>query len=65
MRRFYLSMIAGHRRGVVAAVLRAILSAATIVYYAAHKARHFLYRIGLLRSVRLPVPVADQETPAA
>jgi len=57
MRRYYLSVISGRRRGVVAAIMRLLLSAATVVYYALHKARHLLYRIGLLRSVRLPVPV--------
>ncbi len=57
MRRFYLSVISGRRRGVLAVLLRALLAAASFLYYALHKTRHFLYRVGIFRSVRLPVPV--------
>jgi len=57
MRRYLLGVMTGRERGVGAAILKVVLSALTVVYYAAHKFRHFLYRAGLLRSVRLPVPV--------
>lgn len=57
MRRYFLSVIDGRRRGIVAAVLRALLAAASLVYSALHRMRHLFYRLGLLRSVRLPVPV--------
>lgn len=57
MRRYYLSVIGGQRRGPVAAILRGLLRAGTIVYAALHGGRRLLYRFGLLRSVRLPCPV--------
>jgi len=59
MRRYYLSLIDGRRRGAVAALLRAVLWAATAVYASLHRGRQLLYRMGLLRSVRFPCPVVS------
>jgi tetraacyldisaccharide 4'-kinase len=59
MRRYYLSVINGERRGPGAALLRAFLWAGTAVYASLHKGRQLLYRMGLLRSVRFPCPVVS------
>jgi len=59
MRRYYLSVIAGQRRGPVAALVRGLLWLGTIVYAALHRGRQLLYRLGVLRSVRFPCPVVS------
>lgn len=59
MRRYYLSVISGQRRGPVAALLRGLLWAGTAVYASLHRGRQLLYRMGLLRSVRFPCPVVS------
>ena len=59
MRRYYLSVINGHRRGPLAAILRGVLWLGTFVYAALHGGRRQLYRIGLFRSVRFPRPVVS------
>ncbi len=57
MRRYYLSVITGRRRGPVAATLRVLLGVGTLVYGTLHETRRILYRLGILRSVKLPCPV--------
>ncbi|HEX7899920.1 MAG TPA: tetraacyldisaccharide 4'-kinase [Planctomycetota bacterium] len=59
MRRFYLSVISGQRRGPWAAFLRGFLACATALYVVLHGARRLLYRIGLFRSHRFPCPVVS------
>jgi tetraacyldisaccharide 4'-kinase len=59
MRRFYLSIIAGQRRGLWAALLRGLLGLGTVVYAALHKGRQLLYKIGIFRSTRFPCPVVS------
>ena len=59
MRRYYLSVISGQRRGPGAALVRGLLWAGTFVYAALHKSRQVLYRIGLLRSFKFPCPVVS------
>jgi tetraacyldisaccharide 4'-kinase len=59
MRRYYLSVITGQRRGPVAALVRAFLWLGTIVYAALHRGRQLLYRLGVLRSVKFPCPVVS------
>jgi len=59
MRRYFLSVISGKRRGPLAALLRAFLSAATLLYAFLHGTRRLLYRSGLLRSHKFPVPVVS------
>ena len=50
VKRFYLETISGHRRGLLAGLLRLLLSFASIIYAAAHGTRRLLYRIGIFRS---------------
>jgi tetraacyldisaccharide 4'-kinase len=57
MRRYYLSVISGQRRGPMAALLRVFLWFGTIVYGILHRTRHLLYRVGVLRTHRFPCPV--------
>ncbi|HZE99788.1 MAG TPA: tetraacyldisaccharide 4'-kinase [Planctomycetota bacterium] len=57
MRRYYLSVISGQRRGVIPALLRGVLWLLTIVYAALHRTRQVLYRLGVFRSVKFPCPV--------
>ena len=52
MRRYYLSVISGQRRGLGAALVRGLLRLGTLVYAALHGARRLLYAAGILRSVR-------------
>lgn len=59
MRRFYLSVITGQRRGPLAALVRAVLAFGTVIYFVLHKSRQVLYRLGVLRSVRFPCPVVS------
>ena len=57
MRRYYLSVITGQRRGPLAALVRGFLWLGTVVYAALHRGRQLLYAAGVFRSVRLPCPV--------
>ena len=57
MRRFYLSVVSGRRRGLLAALARAALWTASIVFAVLAGLRRLLYAIGILRSVKLPVRV--------
>lgn len=59
MRSYYLSVISGERRGIVAALLRLVLGAGTGVYRLLHGGRRLLYRAGVLRSHRLAAPVVS------
>ncbi len=59
MRRYYLSVISGQRRGPVALLLRGLLWLGTLVYAVLHGGRLVLYRLGVLRSVRFPCPVVS------
>ena len=59
MRRYYLSVISGRRRGMTAALLRGLLWVFTIVYAALHRSRQILYRIGVFRSHKFPCPVVS------
>src|SRR5438876_974610 len=59
MRRYYLSVISGQRRGPVAALFRAFLGLMTLVYGALHGTRRLFYRLGLLRSTRFTCPVVS------
>lgn len=57
VKRFYLETISGRRRGPLASMLRAALWIGSIAYVLGHAARRTLYRIGLLRAVKLPIPI--------
>lgn len=57
MRDYFLSVIDGRRRGFVAGVVRAGLSAASLGYGLAVRLRHWSYDLGLRRRVRVDVPV--------
>lgn len=59
MRRYYLSVISGQRRGPVPSLLRGLLGMFTIVYAALHRSRQILYRIGIFRSHKFPCPVVS------
>jgi tetraacyldisaccharide 4'-kinase len=59
MRRYYLSVTSGQRRGPIASLLRGLLWTLTIVYGALHRSRQLLYRIGVFRSYKLPCPVVS------
>jgi tetraacyldisaccharide 4'-kinase len=59
MRRFYLSVISGQRRGLGVALLRALLLCGTGLYVFLHGARRLFYRLGLFRSVKFPCPVVS------
>lgn len=57
MRSYYLAVLSGRRKGVLAALFKALFSALSAVYWLLHHLRRLAYAAGLLRSVRLPVPV--------
>ncbi|MBI4565477.1 MAG: tetraacyldisaccharide 4'-kinase [Planctomycetes bacterium] len=59
MRNYLLDVIHGRRWGVKAAAVRAALSAGSIAYETLHELHRLAYRLGLARSVRLPVPVVS------
>jgi len=59
MRRYYLSVISGQRRGLVPTLLRGLLGMFTVVYAALHRSRQILYRLGALRSHKFPCPVVS------
>jgi len=59
MRRYYLSVISGQRRGVTASFLRGGLWLFTIVYAALHRSRQILYKVGIFRAHRFACPVVS------
>jgi tetraacyldisaccharide 4'-kinase len=59
MRRYYLSVISGQRRGLVPALLRGLLWMAQIIYASLHRSRQILYKLGIFRSHKFPVPVVS------
>jgi tetraacyldisaccharide 4'-kinase len=54
-----IAVITGQRRGLGASIVRGLLWLGTILYAFLHGARRLCYRIGLLRSVKLPCPVVS------
>jgi tetraacyldisaccharide 4'-kinase len=59
MRRTFLSVIHGQRRGPGASLLRGLLTVASWVYVFLHATRRLLYKLGLLRSTKFPCPVVS------
>ena len=59
MRRYYLSVISGQRRGPLSSLLRGLLWMATVVYAALHRSRQILYRLGFFRSHKFACPVVS------
>lgn len=59
MRRYYLSVISGQRRGLLSTLLRGVLWLAQIVYATLHRSRQILYGVGILRSHKFPCPVVS------
>ncbi len=59
MRSYYSAVLSGRKRGLLAAAFKAVLSALSLLYWMAHKSRQWAYSLGLLRRVRLPVPVVS------
>jgi len=59
MRRYYLSVISGQRRGVTASLLSGGLWLFTIVYAALHRSRQILYKVGIFRAHRFACPVVS------
>ncbi len=59
MRRYLVSVITGRRKGPAAAVVRGILWVFSLAYAALHGLRRLFYAIGILRTVKLPVPVVS------
>ncbi len=59
MKRYFLSVISGRRRGPLAALLRGLLRLGTFPYAALHNARRLLYAAGLLRPAQIPRPVVS------
>lgn len=57
MKWYYLSVISGRRKGAISTVFNGFLAILSFFYELAHRTRHFLYRTGIFRSVRLPCPV--------
>lgn len=57
MRAYYLSVINGNRRGIVAAILRLVLRACSWIYCMIVVVRRWAYRVGLFRSYHLTGPV--------
>jgi tetraacyldisaccharide 4'-kinase len=59
MRRFYLDVVTGRRRGPLAGIVRGLLWVASIVYATLHGLHRLVYRIGLRRAAKLPVRVVS------
>ena len=57
MRSYILAVLNGRKRGFFPLILKGILCFASLVYGMLHASRKALYRIGILRSIRLPIPV--------
>jgi len=59
MRRYYLSVISGQRRGPLAALLRGLLWVGQIIYASLHRGRQIFYGIGIFRSHKFACPVVS------
>lgn len=59
VRSYYHAVLSGRRRGPVAALFKLALSLLSVVWWILHKTRQGLYAIGLLRRVKLAVPVVS------
>src|ERR1041384_975143 len=59
MRRYYLSVISGRRRGPLSSLLRGLLWLGTIVYAILHRSRQIFYRLGIFRSHKFGCPVVS------
>jgi tetraacyldisaccharide 4'-kinase len=59
MRRYYLSVISGQRRGPLPSLLRGFLWTAQILYASLHRSRQLFYKIGIFRSHKFSVPVVS------
>lgn len=57
LRSLYLSIIREERKGLLPSLLLLLLSPLSYIYYALIRLRELLYRYGIPRSVKLPVPV--------
>jgi tetraacyldisaccharide 4'-kinase len=57
VKEYYLSILSGQQTGFSAALIKSTLSTLTIPYLAVLNTRNALYKIGIVRSTRLPVKV--------
>ena len=57
VKEYYLSILSGQQRGIIAAIVKSTLSAFTLPYLAVLNTRNTLYKKGIVRSSRLPVKV--------
>lgn len=57
MREYFYNLITGERRVLLGPILRPFLLLASYLFFALVKTRVFLYRYGILRSHKLPLPV--------
>jgi tetraacyldisaccharide 4'-kinase len=57
VKEYYLSILSGQQRGVIAAIVKSTLSAFTLPYLAVLNTRNALYKSNLVKSTRLPVKV--------
>jgi tetraacyldisaccharide 4'-kinase len=59
VRAYYLAVISGRKRGVGAALFKALLALLSVAYWVLHRTRRLFYSLGILRTVKLPVPVVS------
>src|SRR6266404_664547 len=59
MRRYYLSVISGQRRGPLPSLLRGVLWTAQIIYATLHRSRQIFYKLGIFRSHKFSCPVVS------
>ncbi|OGL46917.1 MAG: tetraacyldisaccharide 4'-kinase [Candidatus Schekmanbacteria bacterium RBG_16_38_10] len=57
MRNIYLAVIRGDRKGLFATVLKGILYVLSLGYFVGYKLRAALYKVGILKSTKLPCKV--------
>jgi tetraacyldisaccharide 4'-kinase len=57
LKEYYLSILYGQQRGFIAALIKSTLSTFTYPYSAVLNARNILFKIGVVKSTRLPVKV--------
>ncbi len=57
VKEYYLSILSGQQRGLIAAIIKSALSTFTLPYLAVLNTRNALYKNGIVRSTRLPVRV--------
>ena len=57
IKEYYLSILSGQQRGIIATIVKSTLSAFTLPYLAVLNTRNTLYKKGIVRSSRLPVKV--------